>query len=187
MNQMFPIIDQVIKNNMIYRFENELEQISGLVDPEKCESDCEANIERKKNLEQIITTLFYQKNSHNIKQEKLQTHVAILREKPFQKKWHYLDTVQKLDRLNAYMVTNNISDDLKKKYLEYFEKKGIASKEVLYDPVLARITELHIDDNKLSPAPEPEKQDEKHMNDDNKNAKPLGKKRIVKKTKVLSI
>lgn len=179
MNSMFPIIDQVIKNNMIYRFENELEQISGSDDHLKGES----NIERKTDLEQIITTLFYKKNSHTIRQEKLQTHVAILREKPFQKKWHYLDTVQKLDRVNAYMTTTNISDELKKKYLEYFEKQGIVSKEVVYDPILARITELRIDNNKLSHVPKPENLDET-MDVNIKNTKPPRKKRVVKKTKV---
>jgi len=171
---MFPIIDQVIKNNMMYRFENELEELIKLTDPERQE----LHEERKKNLEQIISTLFNKKNSHNIKQEKMQTHVAILREKPFQKKWHYLNDSQKIDRLNIYFVANNFSDDLKKKYFEYYLKNGIASKEVSYDHLLARITELNIKTQLIEL--DPLKHDEKQSNQ--VNVKPT-RKRIVKKNK----
>jgi len=175
---MFPIIDMVIKNNMIYRFENELEQLTKENEPEKQE----LYAERRNDLQQIISTLVNKKNSHNIKQEKMQTHVAILREKPFQKKWHYLNDSQKIDRLNIYFVANNLSDDLKNKYLEYYKKNGIASKEVSYDHLLARITELNIKNQSTDPVMQP--QDLKQF-DHPLKAKPI-RRRVIKKNKDLN-
>ena len=137
---MFPIIDQVIKSNLIYRFQNELNAV---------EQSDEIDIERHQILKKIIDTLGQQKNKHDVKQEKLNTHVAILKEKPFQKKWHFLSDLQKLDRLNLYLESIQMDDNKKKRYIDYYKKNGIASKEVRYNNLTAKIEELIIKEEKL--------------------------------------
>jgi hypothetical protein len=124
-------IDNIIKENKLYRFNQEL-------------ADTDYTDESRKQLiNEIILSLTSFKNTQQINEEKLQEHIKILKEEQYKKKWQFLNTDQRTNRLNEYYARNSIKDTvIIKKLSELLMSGGLTSKQIKYDHLRSIITEI---------------------------------------------
>jgi len=124
-------IDNIIKENKLYRFNQEL-------------ADTDSTDESRKQLiNEIILSLTSFKNTQQINEEKLQEHIKILKEEQYKKKWQFLNTDQRINRLNEYYARNCIKDNvIIKKLSELLMSGGLTSKQIKYDHLRSIITEI---------------------------------------------
>jgi hemerythrin len=134
MNQMYIKIDELIRANRIHRFKDEIDYLEKLGDPEQSE--------RKKVLNYIITSIESIKNAQTIKQEKVSDHITILRETLYKKKWHLLNSEQKINRINLFAKTHKLTDDVLNKLITYLNETGLKNKDLEYDTSIGIITNI---------------------------------------------
>lgn len=123
-------IDNTIKENKLYRFNEELVET--------------IDNQRIKMLNEIIQLLSSFKNTQQINEEKLHEHLRILKEEQYKKKWQFLNKDQRINRLEDFIAKNNFNDSISKKLIELFENGTIVSKHIKYDHAKSIITDVSL-------------------------------------------
>lgn len=114
-------LDEMIKQNKVYRLQNELEYVKV--------HDVARESEVKEQLEKTLS----EKPDYIVKLEKLSGHVTFIEENQFKKKWGHLKQHQKLDRIRLYCKTNNILPEDEDAYIKYQQDVGLLASNVVYD------------------------------------------------------
>lgn len=122
-------IDNIIKNNKLYHFENEINDTN--------------DESRKKIMTKIINDLTNISSEFKSAKDKMADHLILLKNSCYQRKWQFLTVEQRLFKFDEYVKKNNIIDN------EYIDKvksdieaKKLLTKNVKYDNVNAKIDEI---------------------------------------------
>jgi hypothetical protein len=118
MNKCASKIDNVVKQNKIYRLNQELNSI--------------CSEEREKQLKEKIDLVELQKNEHTVNEEKRATHMETCRNAQYKKKWHILKKDQKDNRLIKFSKDNNIDKHVEEFLLNYNDKIGFKNKDLVF-------------------------------------------------------
>ena len=125
-------IDDMIKSNKLYRFNNEL-------------TDTKDDI-RIKQIKNIIQQ--YEENINLIKTNdtKIKEHIDVLRNSQYNKRWQDLKEEQKINRIEKYINDNNINLEQKDidRLKEYSINKILKSNNVIYNRYNGFITDITI-------------------------------------------
>lgn len=128
-------IDELIKSNKVYRFNNELLDV---IDPYR--------------IKQINHILQEENNyvSHTEKQEnKIKNHINVLRSSQYNKRWQDLKDTQKINRIDKYIKENKIGIEQKDidRLKDYLSKKILLTKYIKYNRYKGLITDITIISN----------------------------------------
>ena len=130
-------IDRIVKANKVYRFEAELEETQDKT--------------RIETLTKLIELHNAYKDEHQIKTDKLQAHLKVLKESQYQKKWQFLNQEQRLNRLNEFIERKELKNaKIIKLLIEAVTQGTLKTKVVEYDKIKCQIQQLSvlvIDDN----------------------------------------
>ena len=125
---MTDCIDDLIKENKLFRFQQELSQTTDET--------------RKTMLIQIIEPLTAKKST---KKTEMNDHFQTLKELQFKKKWHALTQENKLDRIKQYCQTALLAPPTEENLVQFQKNKGLSSKQVTYDNINGKILAIDID------------------------------------------
>ena len=124
------IIDNIVRENKIYRMSCELEHID--------------NKERKESLREVLSML---RNKDVDKSERARENINNvcnkLTESKFKKGWNRLLTEQKEEQLNRFFKDEK-NDDIKKKVLKLFNDGKLKQKMVEYDKTNGKIISFNL-------------------------------------------
>lgn len=124
-------IDTIIKSNKMYRFEAEL-------------NDTE-NEERKELLKRLVDESNAQKNKKQISEETIKKHIQMLKDSQYQKKWQFLNAIQKESRINEYLTSIGLIDEnIKQRLLRYLKMGVLKTKHIEYDVMKGSIENITI-------------------------------------------
>lgn len=127
-------LDEIVKANKIYRIDAELSDTLN-----------DSSIERKDLLRQLLTHIQSIKSSRQINEEKIQQHINILKHSQYQKKWQFLTSEQKYNRLQEFINRKNITDcNIMLKLKECIDKSIIKTKHIKYNIINALIDDILI-------------------------------------------
>ena len=113
-------LDRLIKHNKTYRYEQELA--------------VSINTDRKNRLMELMMDEKKHKNTVEIRNEKMQDHIELLRGVQFKVKWNYLRDELKINRLTEYFTRNKINDEkLLQTIIGLSDEKKIKSRDIVYN------------------------------------------------------
>lgn len=121
-------IDDTIKNNKLYRL--------------RCEHKETKDGGRKQLLENTIRLLETHKSSDDIKKDRMDSHLSLLKNVKYRKKWASLKMDLQEDRIRKYGKDNNINDDKINQLVNDLRKKKLRRKDIIYDEVNGVINEI---------------------------------------------
>lgn len=131
-------IDRLIKANKIYRFKNELTELSEDLSDELIN-------DRKKTLSRLIKLYEDYKDEKQIKEDIMKAHLKVLNDSQYQKKWQFLNIEQKLNRYNEYMERFEIKDDnIINSLKAMIQNNSVKSKDIKYDNIKGCIDNITI-------------------------------------------
>jgi hypothetical protein len=125
MSKNYEEIDSIIKENKLFRYRSELEDVSKV--------NSSINRKRIKILKRIIKKEESIKTDREEREDKLKKHFDIINEQQYIKKWQYLNKEQKLDRFNKFIKKVEIEDDIIDELIEKISNNSLKSKNITYD------------------------------------------------------
>lgn len=125
MSKNYEEIDSIIKENKLFRYRSELEDVSKV--------NSSINRKRVKLLKKIIKKEESIKTDREEREDKLKKHFDIINEQQYIKKWQYLNTEQKLDRFDKFIKKVEIEDDIIDELIEKISDNSLKSKNITYD------------------------------------------------------
>ena len=124
-------IDRVVRSNIMFRFEAELE-----------ESTDDTRLET---LIKLVQKYNSHKDTKQIKEDELKAHLKLLKDSQYQKKWQYMSQEQRQNRLDEFFVRKEIKDEKIISLLREAVKTGtLITKYVNYDKIKYQIEGLTI-------------------------------------------
>ena len=133
-------IDLIIKNNKSFRFTNELQNTS--------------DIKRKNDINQILDYLNGVKKTEDDAKTLLDEVYKGFEDYSMKKKWARLQPIQKITKIKEY-ICENVKDKKECKKIEDFAIELInngklkTAKDVVYDQITAKITEINVLKDKI--------------------------------------
>lgn len=135
----FSDIDNIIKDNKLYRF--------------KSEYDDTEDEDRKKYLEIVVQHLQTIKTKKDITDDLVNSHLSVLKHLKYQKKWKCMNKELKYDRLAEFCTRNNYKEKILKRLIKGIDNKTLKNKDVKYDIAKGQITEIHDIDEHIKKIP----------------------------------
>jgi hypothetical protein len=174
--------DSLIKANKLYRLETELLDLKS--------NNNEKKIERIELLQDLIDQINARKDTQQIKEELIKNHIQLLKDSQYQKKWQFLNNIQKDDRIGEYIQRLNITDAIICSRLKKYVGSGVLkTKNITYNVpkgIIDCIDILTVDDNNNYHLKIMMDEDNEH-NDTNKEDEPNNDKKISKSGKSIKL
>lgn len=128
-------VDELIKSNISYRFENELNDTK--------------DDDRIKQINKILQKQNDYISPEKMMENKMQKHIDVLRKVQYNKRWQDLNNIQKINRVDKYITDNNIKLDDKDilRLKRYIEEKKIYTRDIKYDKCKGIILDITIISN----------------------------------------